>query len=82
MAHERAARLTGTALAQRRAELTAAIERDLAGLALAALRTLALVAAAPPPEAARESLFERAPCHRPIGPWLRSPHFEASRAVA
>ena len=58
MAKRRAAKLTGAALDQRRAELTDLIERDLAALAPDVIGTLFAVAASPPPPAARELMFE------------------------
>ena len=54
----RAQKLTGAALDRRRAELTAVVETDLAAVAPGAVRTLAAVAATPPPPEARELMFE------------------------
>lgn len=58
MAKRRTERLTGPALDQHRAELTAVIDRDLDTVAAKAVRALTVVAAASPAPAARELMFE------------------------
>lgn len=58
MARQRPSKLTGPALAQRQADLTALIEHDFAAIEPNVLATLSVLALMPPPPDGRELLFE------------------------